>query len=172
MCWLLRLKLPSVKMEICVVGCQGGKVDDTWRIDNWDPNREISKTSHSLIKKEPDCSRSFWWLESRPGFWKATRRRWWWRGSSVMEFHFPFVFSARYGGRISWKLPSLLSATKWVKNEKRNTWWKEKRVQECRTRQMAFFFQFFFWWRQAVWPVKNASSTALLHVSVSLFSFE
>ncbi len=39
------------------------------------PIGKISKRSRSLIKKEPDCSRSFCWLESRPGFWNAARRR-------------------------------------------------------------------------------------------------
>jgi hypothetical protein len=34
------------------------------------------------------------------------------------------------------------------------------------------FFFLFLWWRQPVWPVKNASSTALLHVSVSFLSFQ
>lgn len=34
------------------------------------------------------------------------------------------------------------------------------------------FFSLFFWWRRPVWPVKNASSTALLHVSVSFLSFQ
>jgi hypothetical protein len=54
------------------------------------------------------------------------------------------VFAAHYGGCISWNLPWLLSATKWVKKlKKRKKWGKEKRVEECRTRQMGFFFFFF-----------------------------
>jgi hypothetical protein len=81
----------------------GGKVDDTWRVHNREPNWKISKRSHSLIKKAPDCSRSFCWLESRPGFWNATRRRT--RRSSVAEFHFPLLFAVHYGGCISWNLP-------------------------------------------------------------------
>jgi hypothetical protein len=90
-----------------------------------------------------------------------------------VEFHFPFVFSARYGGCISWNLPSTPIGNQVGEEIKKEIHDEKKReFRNVEQDKWGFFFQFFFWWRQAVWPVKNASSTALLHVSVSFLSFQ
>ncbi len=56
-----------MKKKMCVVSvARGGRLMRRGGSTTESPIRKISKRSRSLIKKEPDCSRSFCWLESRP----------------------------------------------------------------------------------------------------------
>jgi hypothetical protein len=55
-----------------------------------------------------------------------------------------------------------------IKKEKNEE--KKREFRNVEQDKWAFFF-LFFWWRQLVWPVNNASSTAL-HFSVSFLSFQ
>ncbi len=77
-----------------------------------------------------------------------------------MEFHFPFVFSARYGGCISWNLPSTPIGNQ-VGEEIKKEIHDEKKREFSPPPCQCFFFEFSVFRNFATW--QSVLELALLH---------